>query len=109
MLERCIVSLKHEEQVGLSSLLNGLQVMKYRWKGNGLVMQAVSAGIVRNFGHGNASVSAGRELANIIYYLGQSEIEWDDIPKQAQNSLFNGISHCYLAFNEQDISNTIHG
>jgi hypothetical protein len=109
MLKRCIVFLQEGTVVGLSSLLNSFQVMGYRWKENGSVRQAIFTGIVRNFGHGNASVSSGRELANIIYYLGQSEIEWKDIPMDVQNSFFSGISHCYLSFNDQEISNTVHG
>jgi hypothetical protein len=109
LMEKCIVFLQEGNTFDLSSLLNAFQEMKYRWKENESVKQAILAGIVKNFGHGTASVSSGRGIANIIYYFGQSGIEWKDIPKQAQNSLFNGISHCYLAFNEQEIRNTIHG
>jgi hypothetical protein len=107
MLERCVVSFQEGTVVGLSSLLNSFQVMEYRWKENDSVKQSIFTGIVKSFGHGNASVSSGRGITNIIYYLGQSKIEWKDTPKAVRNSLFNGISHCYLAFNEQDISNTI--
>jgi hypothetical protein len=109
MLERCIVSFQEGTVVGLSSLLNSFQVMGYRWKENGSVRQVIFAGIISHFGNGKANASSGRRIANIIYYLGQSKIEWDDIPTDVQNSFFNGISHCHISFNEQHISNTIHG
>jgi hypothetical protein len=73
------------------------------------VKQAIFSGIVKNFGEDKATSTDGQGLANVIYYLGQSEIEWKDIPKDVQNSLFNGISHCHKSFSEQEISNTIHG
>jgi hypothetical protein len=104
-----IVSLQDVSGVGLSSLLNSFRVMEYRWKENESVKEAIFAGIVKNFGHRNINVSSGRELASVIYYLGQSKMEWKDLPKEVQESFFNGISHCCSSFNEQGVSNVIHG
>jgi hypothetical protein len=73
------------------------------------VRQSIFAGIGKNFGQDKATSTDGQGVANAIYYLGQSEIEWKDLPKDVQNSLFNGISRCYSSFNAQGISNTIHG
>jgi hypothetical protein len=109
MMGKCTVFLREGNGFDLSALLNAFQVMGYRWKENESVKQAIFAGIVKNFGHRTVNVSSERELANIIYYLGQSKIEWKDLPKDVQNSLFSGISHCYKSFSEQEISNTIHG
>jgi hypothetical protein len=109
ILEKSIVSLQKGNVVSLSSLLNGFQEMGYRWTENDSVKEAIFAGIVNHFGHGNTETAAGRELANIIYYLGQSTIQWKDIRKHVRDSLFRGISDCYRSFNEQSISNIIYG
>jgi hypothetical protein len=105
IVERSTAFLQEGTVVGLSSLLNGFQEMGYRWTENDTVKEAIFAGI----GSGNPKTAAGRDVANIIYYLGQSKIQWKDIRKDVQDSLFRGISHCYLSFNEQHISNIIHG
>jgi hypothetical protein len=109
MMERCIVTLRDGNEVVLSALLNGFKTIDYRWTDSDSVKQAVFAGIVKNFGHGNTNTASGRELANIIYFLGKSEIQWENIRKDVRDSLFRGISHCYRSFNEQEISNIIHG
>jgi hypothetical protein len=109
IVERSTAFLQEGTVVGLSSLLNGFQEMGYRWTENDTVKEAIFAGIVNHFGSGNPKTAAGRDVANIIYYLGQSKIQRKDIRKDVQDSLFRGISHCYLSFNEQHISNIIHG
>jgi hypothetical protein len=109
MMERSIASLQEDTVVGLSSFLNGFQEMEYRWTESDSVKQAIFAGIVNHFGHNNIKAVTGRDVANIIYYLGQSGIQWKDIRKDVQDSLFRGISHCYRSFTDQGISNTFHG
>jgi hypothetical protein len=109
IVERSTAFLQEGTVVGLSSLLNGFQEMGHRWTENDTVKEAILAGIVNHFGSGNPKTAAGRDFANIIYYLGQSKIQWKDIRKDVQDSLFRGISDCYRSFNEQHISNIIHG
>jgi hypothetical protein len=109
MMGKCTVFLREGNGFDLSALLNAFQVMEYRWKENESMRESIFTGIVKNFGHGNTNMLSGRDVANVIYYLGQSEIEWKDLPKDVQNRLFSGISRCYSSFNGQDISNTIHG
>jgi hypothetical protein len=110
MAERFIVFLQEGDAVGLSSLLNGFQEMEYHWTENDLVKEAIFAGIVNHFGNGNTNTTAaGRELANIIFYLGQSDLQWKDIRTDVQDSLFRGISQCSRSFSAQGISNIIHG
>jgi hypothetical protein len=106
---KCTVLLREGTVFDLSSLLNGFQLMECRWNEDESMKQAIFAGIVKNLGQDRAIPMDGQGVANVIYYLGQSEIEWKDLPNDLQNSLFNGISQCYISFNEQEISNTIHG
>jgi hypothetical protein len=109
MMKRCIVTLRDGDEVQLSALLNGFKTIDYPWTDSDSVKQAIFAGIVKTFGHGNINTASGRELANIIYNLGKSGIQWENIRKDVQGSLFRGISHCYRSFTEQHISNTIYG
>jgi hypothetical protein len=109
LMGKCTVLLREGTVFDLSSLLNGFQLMECRWNEDESMKQAIFAGIVKHFGHGNTNMLSGRDVANIIYYLGQSEIVREDLPNDLQNSLFSGISQCHSSFNEQEISNTIHG
>jgi hypothetical protein len=109
MMERSILTLQEENAVGLSSLLKGFHQIEYNWTETDSMKEAVFAAIVKHFGSDKFDPQSGREFANIVYYLGQSGIQWKDLSKDVQDSLFDGISHYYKSFDEYGISNVIHG
>jgi ADP-dependent phosphofructokinase/glucokinase len=109
IMERTVVALQQRDVVRFSAVLKGFQEIEYSFTENHSVKQAIFAGIVKHFGSNSTNPLSGRELANVICYLGQSRIAWEDIRKDVQDSLFRGISHCSQSFNGQDICNIFHG
>jgi hypothetical protein len=111
MMERSILTLQAEDAVGLSSLLKAFHQMEFNWTETESVKEAVFAATVKHFGKNKATTNpqSGREIANVIYSLGKSGIQWEDLSKDVQDCLFHGISEYHGSFNEQGISNVIHG
>jgi hypothetical protein len=109
MTERFIGIFQDGSVVDLSGLLNGFHQIEYNWKETDLVKQAIFAGIVKHFRSSSSNLIWEIQLANIIFYLGKSGIQWKDIRKDVRDSLFRGIFHCYRSFTEREISNTIYG
>jgi hypothetical protein len=109
IMDRFIVALQRRDVVGFSSCLNGFLEIKYNCTKDDSVKQAIFAGIIKHFGSNNTNPLAGTELANIIYYLGKSEIQWEEIRTDVQDSLFRGISQCYRSFNRPEISSIFQG
>jgi hypothetical protein len=109
MTDRWMTLLPDASEVGVSAFVNGLFEIEYPWNETDPLMQAVFERIVSLFGHRHTNPTSGRQVANIIYYLGQSGMIWEEIPKDVQDSLLHGIYRCYRSFIQQEIFNIING
>jgi hypothetical protein len=116
LLNRAVAVLPTCNSVSLSSILNGLTVMKYEWKNDGKMEKAICEGIIANY-HPTKKRDrkyGERELANIVYYLGKLSKEREErdkivLEKEVLDSIWNGMEKCVNQLNPQQVSNLICG
>jgi hypothetical protein len=113
---RAVAVLPRCNSVSLSSILNGLVGMKYEWKNDGKMEKSICEGIITNYHPTKKRYDTygGRELANIVYYLGKLSKEREEsdkivLEKDVSDSIWNGIEQCLHNANPQEVSNLIYG
>jgi hypothetical protein len=96
-------------------MLNGLVRMKYEWKNDGKMEKAIYE-VIANY-HPTKKRDkkyGGRQLANIVYYLGKLSKEREEsdktvLEKEVLDSIWNGIEKCVNLLNSQEVSKLIYG
>jgi hypothetical protein len=94
----------------LSSILFGLKEMKYDWKNNSKLEQAILDAIIANYGS-SASIeksSRANDLANTMYNLGDlsKERKKEDkivLNKTILEAFWNGIKICAIGLNAHSL------
>jgi hypothetical protein len=92
--------------VSLSSLCKG-------WKGIGYKCKDMDEGlkeaVLRAVVDLCQDTQEARQIANVIFYLGKMEADWEEDMKNKQKDILEGIAKASKSFNCQDISNTLLG
>jgi hypothetical protein len=116
LLNRAVAVLPICNSVSLSSILNGLFRMKYEWKNDGKMENAICEGIIANYLPRKKKDKKynGRGIATIVYYLGKLSREREErdkivLEKEVLDSIWNGIEKCINQLNRQELSNLIYG
>ena len=92
--------------VSLSSLCKG-------WKGIGYKCKDMDEGLKEAVLRAVVDLCRdernGRQIANVIYYLGDMEADWGKDMKEKQKDILEGIAKAGKGFNAQGLANTLLG
>jgi hypothetical protein len=95
-----------EDLISISSYLNSLLALDYPLCNHQRMKDALFTGLSRvKVDYTENS----RQVANIIYSLGELKIDWPGLPQEVQEWFCDGIKWCSSSFSEQDLSNIIYG
>jgi hypothetical protein len=116
IIQQSVLLLPKGGTIALSSFLNGLVGMKYDWKNNGRIEQALSEGITNQYHPTKrlGGVYSAQGISNIIYYLGELFKERKDgyniyFSMDVLESFWNGIEKCSNDFHGQSVAMVIYG
>jgi hypothetical protein len=97
-------------EISLSSFLNGSSQMKFNWRENAELKNAVFENLQRSYQREQLDLHrvSGTELVNTLAQLSGMGWKINDIPKDALKSLLDAIEHPSTVFTTFEISDLFH-
>ncbi len=92
--------------VSLSSLCKGWKSMGYKCKD---MDEELKEAVLRAVVDLCRDERNGREIANVILYLGDMEADWEEDMKEKQKDILEGIAKASKGFKAQELSNALLG
>jgi hypothetical protein len=105
MEKEIMTDLLEGDLVNISSNLNAFLELNYPLDEKPTMKQTIFKGLFKR----SIPRENNRELANILYTLGELGLKWIELPEAVTSGFYSGIEVCSSDFIPQQIANLIYG